>query len=64
MNKVIINSIIVGIPNIIAYENDGDYNIMIMELLGQNLEELFNCCNRRFTIKTVLMIADQMVFLV
>ena len=43
------------------YGVERDYNVLVMDLLGPSLEDLFNFCHRRFTMKTVLMLADQMI---
>lgn len=52
----------VGIPKVYKYiDNEPSFNIMILQKLGPSLEDFFNFCQRKFTLKTVLMLADQMV---
>lgn len=52
---------LVGIPNIYKYAEQGNYNVLVMELLGSSIEDLFVKCDKRLTLKTVLMLADQML---
>ncbi|XP_018653013.1 LOW QUALITY PROTEIN: serine/threonine kinase [Schistosoma mansoni] len=51
----------VGIPCLKWSGTEGDYNVLVIQLLGPSLEDLFNFCGRRFKLKTVLLLADQTI---
>lgn len=51
----------IGFPKIYKFIERKNDLVFIMEFLGPNLEELFNYCKKSFTLKTVLMIAIQIL---
>ncbi|KAM1618123.1 hypothetical protein ACFX1R_018315 [Malus domestica] len=50
-----------GVPNVRSFGSEGDYSFLVMDFLGPSLEDLFQACSRKFSLKTVLMLADQML---
>ncbi|KAI0096278.1 casein kinase I isoform delta [Nemania sp. FL0031] len=51
----------IGIPRVYLHQVEDRYNVLIFELLGPSLEDLFNYCSRKFSLKTILLIADQAI---
>ncbi|ORY10828.1 kinase-like protein [Rhizoclosmatium globosum] len=49
--KILANS--VGVPNVYFFGQEGLYNILCIDLLGPSLEDMFDLCKRKFSVKTV-----------
>ena len=50
-----------GIPEVHWYGHDARHNILVMDMLGSSLEDINVRCGGRLSLKTVLMLADQMI---
>jgi len=46
------------VPFIRCFGTECDYNTTVLGLLSSSLEDLFNFCNRKFSPKTILLLAD------
>ena len=50
-----------GIPKVYFFHEGRGHNYLIMQLLGRNLEKLFIDMNKKFSLKTICMIAYQLI---
>lgn len=50
-----------GIPNVYYFGQEGLHLILVIDLLGPSLEDLFDWCGRKFSLKTTVMVAKQML---
>ena len=47
-----------GIPSLLWYGKEGDYNLFVTSCIGDNLQDLHIFCKFKFTLKTTLMLVD------
>ena len=50
-----------GFPRAHYYGSEGDYNYLVLDLMGSSLEELFRRRGNHFSLKTVIQIAVQLI---
>jgi len=50
-----------GFPRVFWHGWQDTFLVMVFELLGPNLEDLFCYCGERFSLKTTLILADQLL---
>jgi serine/threonine protein kinase len=51
----------VDISRVHIFEIECEFNVMMFDLLGSSLKDLFNFCDRKFSLKTVLMLVNQLI---
>ena len=52
---------VAGIPQLLYDGREGKYNVLVLERMGDNLETLLTQCHRRFSTRTLLLLADQLL---
>lgn len=50
-----------GICNVYWVGQEGEYNAMVMDILGPTLDQLFNFCDKKFSVPTFSVLAYQMI---
>lgn len=52
---------VVGIPKVHAITTEGQYNVMLMDLLGSSIEDIFVENNKIMSLKSALTVGYQMI---
>ncbi len=50
-----------GFPKLFYVGPEGEYNVLVIELLGHTIEELCQLCHGQLSIPTVYVLGEQMV---
>ena len=50
-----------GIPKVYCYGNNQSHNLLVEELLGKSLEDIFNAYGKPFSLKTVCVLGIEMI---
>jgi serine/threonine protein kinase len=50
-----------GIPKAHWFRRESEYRVIVFKVFSLSLKDLFNYCGRRFSLKTELMLADQII---
>ena len=50
-----------GFPHLYWFGSEGDYNVMVLDLLGPSLENLLHLCGGKFSVSTTFLLGQQMV---
>ncbi|KAJ3185783.1 casein kinase I [Gaertneriomyces sp. JEL0708] len=51
----------VGVPQCYHFGSEGLHSVLVIDLLGPSIEDLFELCGRKFSVKTVCMLAKQLI---
>lgn len=55
------DGIVEGFPRVLWYGKESNNNILVVELLGANLDQLLHKVSGKFSLKTVVQLANQMI---
>jgi casein kinase 1 delta/casein kinase I family protein HRR25 len=50
-----------GVPEVKWFGQVYDFSVMVFDLLGPSLDDLFCYCDKKFSLKTVLLLVDQLI---
>ncbi|KAI8904193.1 serine/threonine protein kinase Cki1 [Powellomyces hirtus] len=53
-----------GVPQCYYFGQEGLHSVLVIDLLGPSLEDVFDLCGRQFSLKTVCMMAKRMIKLI